>query len=33
MFTKNQFVSQDLQDAIKKIMNGDTLEEAKVVPM
>ena len=31
MFTKNQFVSQDLQDAIKKIMNGDTLEEAKVV--
>ena len=31
MFTKNQFVSQDLQDAIKKIMNGDSVEEAKIV--
>ena len=31
MFTNNQFVSQDLQDAIKKIMNGDSVEEAKIV--
>jgi hypothetical protein len=31
MFTNSKFVSQDLQDAIKKVMSGGSVEEAKVI--